>query len=191
MTLDRRAMLAASIGLGAATAAAAAPSTKQGKPVGEAFRDIAHDIVAGLKPNATLDQTAALQTAIDSAAERGAPVVLPAGTFRIGDLRLRAGTKLIGQARTTILEFVGGDAFITADKADGLVVSGLVLDGAYKTTLEERGDGLLSITRARDIQIEDLEIRHGAQIGISLTSCSGRINNNKLHAVLDAGIKEP
>ena len=189
MTFDRRVVLAASLGLGAATAAAAAPDVKKGATLRDAFRDIAHDIVAGVRPNASQDQTTVLQAAIDLAAEKGVPVVLPPGTIRVGDLRLRAGTTLIGHARSTIIEFTGGGAFITGDKADGLVLRGLILDGAYKTTLEDRGEGLLTLSRSRDIVIEDVEVRHSARIGISLISCSGRVSDNKLHAVLDAGLK--
>ncbi len=189
MTLDRRTVLTATLGVGAATAAAAAPAAKKDAALRAAFRDIAHEIVAGVQPNSDRDQTPALQAAIDSASEKGVPVLLPAGTIRVGDLRLRAGTKLIGNARTTILEFTGGDAFITGDKADGLVLRGLVLDGAYKTTLEDRGEGLVTLSRSRDIVIEDVEVRHSARIGISLMSCSGRVSDNKIHAVLDAGLK--
>ncbi len=192
MTIDRRALLAASLGIGAATAATAAtaaPDGKKGGALREAFGDIADKIAAGVQPNSSADQTAALQSVIDSAAAKGTPVLLPAGTIRVSDLRLRAGTKLIGNARSTVLEFTGGDAFITADKADALVLRGLVLDGAYKTILGERGEGLLALSRSRDIVIEDLEVRHSARIGISLISCSGRVSGNKIHAVLDAGLK--
>ena len=194
MTLDRRTVIAASLGaaslgIGAATAANAAPDAKKGSALRDTFREIAHEILAGVQANSAQDQTAALQAAIDSAAEKGVPVVLPSGTIRVGDLRLRAGTKLIGHARSTTLEFTGGHAFISGDKADGLVLRGLVLDGAYKTTLEDRGEGLLTLSRSRDIVIEDVEVRHSARIGVSLISCSGRISENKLHAILDAGIK--
>ena len=182
-------LIAASLGIGAATAANAAPETKKGAALRDAFRGIANDILAGVQPNSAQDQTAALQAAINSAADKGVPVVLPAGTIRVSDLRLRAGTKLIGHARSTVLEFTGGDAFITGDKADGLVLRGLVLDGAYKTFLEDRGEGLLTLSRSRDIVIEDVEVRHSARIGISLISCSGRVSENKFHAILDAGIK--
>ena len=190
MTLDRRTILTATLGIGAVTAtAAAAPAVKKDSVLGEAFGGIADKIVAGVQPNSSKDQTTALQSAIDAASEKGMPVILPAGTIRVADLRLRAGTKLIGQARSTVLEFTGGDAFITGDKADGVVLRGLVIDGAYRATLEERGEGLIAFSRSRDIVIEDVEVRHSARIGVSLISCSGRAVDNKIHAVLDAGLK--
>ena len=62
MTLDRRTVIAASLGaaslgIGAATAANAAPNTKKGSALRDAFRDIAHDILAGVQPNSTQDHT--------------------------------------------------------------------------------------------------------------------------------------
>ena len=188
MSVNRRSMIAASLGLGAATAAAAAHAAEP-KPLRDTFRQLAHDIVPGLQPNVPDDQTALLQTAIDAAASKDVPLALPPGVYRVSDLRLRSGTRIIGAARTTTLQFAGGAAFITADKADGLVLQSLVIDGAFQTFNEERGEGLLNVANSKDIVIDDCEIRNSAKGGLSVLSCSGRVRNTTIADALDFGLK--
>lgn len=194
MTVDRRSLLAASFGLGAAAATSAAmaaepsPSSKQ-KTLRQAFRDIGERVMGELKPGSAEDQTAVLQGLIDEAAAKEQAVLLPEGTFIVSGLRLRAGTCLIGQSRRTVLTFAGGPAFVTADQADGLVLSGITFDGAYKALDPERGSGLLSIANGRGIAIDDIAIRNSALGGLSLTACSGRVENVMVADVLDFGIK--
>jgi uncharacterized secreted repeat protein (TIGR03808 family) len=146
-------------------------------------------ISPNLVPDDGRDQTASLQAAIDTAAEKDIPLVLPPGKFIVSDLRLRAGTGLIGTARTTTLAFAGGAAFVTADKADGLVLDGLTLEGAYKAFDVSRGDGLITITRCKHVRLVDLDIRNSVGIGLWLVECAGRINGISISSVLDAGLK--
>ena len=186
MSHDRRSILAAGLGLSATVGAAHAAEKTT---LRDAFRQIAHDIVPGLQPDADHDQTPLLQTAIDAAAEKNAPLVLPPGTYRVGDLRLRPGTKLIGASRATTLQFSGGAAFITADKSDGIVLQGLTLDGAFLPLDESRGEGLLTLSRCRGLVLDDLDIRHSAKTGISLIGCAGRVSHVTIADVLDAGLK--
>ena len=187
MTFDRRSVLAAGLGLGAASASAHAGSAKPAAR--DAFRQLAHDIVLGLEPNAARDQTALLQSAIDTAAQKDVPLVLPPGTFRVSDLRLHAGTRLIGANGSTVLQFAGGAAFITAGKADGLMIDGIVLDGGFQTFDAARGDALLSITDSKAVSINTLTVRNSAKGGMSLTRCSGRVTNTTISDTLDFGLK--
>ncbi|NOT70300.1 MAG: TIGR03808 family TAT-translocated repetitive protein [Hyphomicrobium sp.] len=186
MTFDRRSILAASLGLGAATAAAHAGQIKAPR---EAAAAVTPANAPTLQPDAAHDQTAILQAAIDAAAAKDVPLVLPPGTFRVSDLRLRAGTRLLGASRTTVLQFAGGDAFVTADKADGLVLQGLVFDGAFQTFNDARGEGLLTIANAKGLAIDDIEIRNSARGGLSLIACAGRVSNITISDMLDFGIK--
>src|SRR4029078_12413887 len=140
MTLDRRSLIGVGLGLGAvATAARATESGPAPRAACAVSLDLSpHDTRApsarslDLAPDDNRDQTPALQAAIDTAAEKDIPLVLPPGKFIVSDLRLRACTRLTGTARTTTLVFAGGAAFVTADKTDGLVLDGISLDGAYK-----------------------------------------------------------
>ena len=186
MTFDRRSLLTAGAGLGAAAVAANAGEIKTPR---DAFRGLAHDVVPGLEPNADRDQTALLQAAIDAAASRDVPLVLPPGVFRVSDLRLRSSTRLIGQSCTTLLQFSGGAAFVTADKADGLTVQGVVLDGAFKAFDAARGEGMLTVYNSKNVRIGDIEIRNSARGGLSLAGCSGRISHTSISDALDFGLK--
>ena len=188
MTVNRRSLLAAGAGLGAAGAAQTARAGEKA-PQRDALRQISHEIAAGLVPNTGRNLSAELQAAIDTAADKDVPLVLPPGRFIVSDLRLRAGTRLIGAARTTVLEFSGGPAFITADRADGIRLQGLVIDGAFKAHDATRGEGLVSLSRASGIVIDDCEIRQGARSGLVLTACAGRVTNSTMTSMLDAGLK--
>ncbi len=182
MSVNRRSLISASLGLGAAAATAQAANAN---PAGM----IISGDLTGLLPNGPHDQTAILQLAIDAAAGKGVPVVLPSGTIRVSDLRLRSGTRLIGAEGTTILQFVGGEAFITADKADGLVIDSIMLDGTFQAFADARGEALLNITNSRNITINGVEIRNSAKGGLSLTTSSGRITGSKICDVLDFALK--
>ena len=189
MPVNRRSMIAATLGLGAAATVAKAGPSQDKKSLREAFQQVAHDIVPALQPNAVHDQTSILQAIIDDAAEKDMPVVLPSGVLRVSDLRLRAGTRLIGQARSTVLEFAGGAAFVTADKADRLVLRGVVFDGAFKAFEEGRGEGLVTISRSTGIRIDDIEIRNSARSGLQVIASSGRITGSDVRDALNVGIK--
>lgn len=141
-----------------------------------------------LVPNAAFDQSAQLQAAIDAAAETKTPVLLPAGTFRITDLRLRAGTILLGAHGATTLIFMGGSACVTADLAEDLVLRDLVIDGAFSSFDTERGDGLLSISHSKRVIIDNIEIRNSVHSGLSLVGVSGRIENCTIRDVHDVGV---
>ncbi len=186
MSLDRRSIIGAGLGLGVAVTAARATESRSSP---RTFAANAIEFSPGLVPDAANDQSALLQAAIDTAAEKGAPLVLPPGKFIVSDVRLRPGTRLIGTARAATLVFAGGPAFITADKADGVVLDGLALDGAYKPFDIVRGDGLVTLSRSKDVRLVDLDIRNSTGIGLSLLGCSGRVNGVEISSVLDAGLK--
>ncbi|HET6390493.1 TIGR03808 family TAT-translocated repetitive protein [Hyphomicrobium sp.] len=185
MTIDRRLVLGAGLTFSAAATAAQA-AEKAAKAAGETSPK---NLAARLVPNITLDQTAFLQAAIDAAAREDMPVILPPGTFLIGGLKLRAGTRLIGNARTSILAFNGGDTFVTAEDAHGLVVDGVVFDCSYKPFDQTRADGALAISRSNDIRLIDLDVRNSAGNGVSLFSCSGQVSGVTITGALDAGLK--
>lgn len=190
MPLDRRSVLSAGLGAGLGLSAAAAhagPRTER-----DAARLAAAELPSaaelGLKAGAAHDQSAALQAAIDQAAGRGAPLLLPPGRFRTGMLQLRPGTRLLGAARTTTLEFIGGPAFLTGE-GDGITLQGLVLDGAYQRLDPEQADGLLSLKKARAMTLRDLEVSRSVSNGISLQGCAGSVSDCTVTAALQAGIR--
>jgi uncharacterized secreted repeat protein (TIGR03808 family) len=183
MPLDRRVVLSASLGAGlAATVANAGPRQRVGEIEGAAAA-----AELGLVAGAEHDQTAPLQAAIDAAAKRGAPLVLPPGRFRVGALILPDRARLIGTARTTTLVFIGGSQFLTADGAGDIVIDGLVLDGAYGALAG--ADALLSLTHCRNMTLRGLDVTRSAANAIALTGCSGSLSDCTVTAALEAGIR--
>ncbi len=180
MTLDRRNVLSAGIAAGLA----AGVSTAGARTAQARTRDAATGS-ASLAPGSATDQTAALQAALDAATGRGAPLELPAGRYRVGALELRAGARIIGAAGATTLEFTGGGAFITADQADGLLLEGLVLDGAYQAL----DDGLVSIRNSRGVRLRQLTLTRSVANGISLVACAGSVSDCTITSVMQTAIR--
>ncbi len=142
-----------------------------------------------LVPGSSVDQGPVLQAALDEAVSRGAPLELPAGRYRVGAIELRAGARLIGAAGATTLEFAGGGAFITADHADGIVLEGLVLDGAYQALDDGRADGLVSLRNCHGVRLRQLTVTRSPANGISLIACSGSVADCKVAQVMQAAIR--
>jgi len=193
MPIDRRSILSAGLGAGigvglsgVAAAADAGPRSKR-----EAARVAAAEVPAadelGLKPGSAQDQSAALQALIDEAANRGAPLLLPPGRFRTGRLQLRPGTRLVGSARSTTLEFIGGAAFLVGE-GDGIGLEGLVLDGAYQTLDDGQATGLVSLKKSRGILLRDLEVVRSIANGFTLEGCAGGVSDCTVTGALMAGI---
>ncbi len=115
MALDRRSVLTA--GLGAGLGAGLAATTANAGPRGEgevarrASAALPSAAELGLEPGADHDQSGVLQAAIDEAANRGAPLQLPPGRFRVAAVQLRPGVRIVGAAGMTTLEFTGGSSF--------------------------------------------------------------------------------
>lgn len=192
MPLDRRSVLSAglSAGLGvglAAGAANAGPRDERSGTHASGTRPSAAEL--GLEAGGAHDQATALQAAIDEAANRGTPLELPPGRFRTGTLKLRPGVRLIGAARTTALEFIGGGEFLVADGADGIVLEGLVLDGAYQTLSQDDDNGLVVLRNCQSIRLRDLEVMRSAGNGLSLKGCAGSVADCTVTTAIQTGIR--
>src|ERR1700760_839340 len=66
----------------------------------------------GLRSGSPDDQTRILQRAIDDAARTQAPLAIPPGVYRIGQLRLPNGAQLVGVRGATRLIFIGGASLV-------------------------------------------------------------------------------
>jgi len=94
------------------------------------------------------DETAAIQKAIDAAAETGGTVFLPAGSYACSTLRMRPHVGLLGHPTWSYRDFGGAVLRLVDDAASclldltgalGATVNGLCLDGA------KLGDGVHGI----------------------------------------------
>jgi uncharacterized secreted repeat protein (TIGR03808 family) len=180
MDLNRRHLLGAS----AAGALAMTPDAARTAPLTSTLgRDATQ---YGVRPNASEDQTRALQHAIDEATRLQSPLALPPGVYRTGTLRLSRGTQLVGVRGATKLVFTGGATMLLAEGADGLGLSGITLDGGGIPLPARRG--LIHCLAGRDVRINDCEITGSGGSGIWLEQVSGDISGNIIARAATTGI---
>src|SRR6202163_1341282 len=160
MSLDRRRLFAALAG----AAAPALARDIQGRSAIDAT-------TLGLRPNASDDQSKALQHAIDQAAAAGTVLHLPAGFYRAGALQLPSHAAIAGIAGLTRIVMAGGPSMISATGSDNIALSGLILDGASIPLPERRG--LVHLTQGSALRIADCEIVGAGRNGMTLEAMDG------------------
>ena len=101
----------------------------------------------GARGDGVADDTAAIQTAIDSLPAGGGRVVVPHGTYLVKTIRIKGGTTLVGSGRGTVL--LGAGAVLNAT-GRGVRIADLVVDG--NKGADAGGMGLLS--DASDLVVE-------------------------------------
>ncbi len=184
MHLDRRDLLRLSAASGAVAAGAASSQAAQPPtPTSALGLDVTH---FGVRPGSADDQSAALQRAIDTAAGKRAPLAFPPGSYRAGDLKLPAGAQLVGVRGASRLVLGQGPTLIEARGADGLTLTGLVLDGGRKPLPERQG--LVHVAQAADIRITDCEITGSGGHGILLEQAAGEISGTAVTDTADVAI---
>ena len=173
MDIDRRHIIGASAA-GVAGALAMPVNATRAAPLTSALgRDATH---YGVKPNSSDDQTRALQRAIDESARAQAPLALPPGIYRSGELRLALGSQIVGVRGATTLRFIGGTSLVSSESADHIGLSNLTLDGGGIAMPTRRG--LIHCLGGRDVRITDCEITGSGRNGIWLETVAGEISGN-------------
>jgi putative cofactor-binding repeat protein len=119
-----------------------------------------------------VSQTATLQQALNQAAASGTPLFLPAGIYKTGTLTLEPGTHVHGVPGRTILESEGR-AILSATRADGVHLTGLVLDGGALPL--EKNDALLAVAGATELDVSDCRFLNSGGNGVNLHEAAGRI----------------
>jgi len=181
--LDRRRLLALTVATGTLTAtdALAAPS-----PNASLTALGVNAIYLGVVPGSPDDQSGVLQRAIDRAAGAGVPLVLPPGIYRAGNLKLPAGTRLIGLRGATRLVMTEGPSLVSTNDADHVTLTGLAFEGGTRPLPE--GRGLIHLTLGRGIRIEHCDIVGARGDGIVLSQIEGEIVGNSVVGVSGAAI---
>jgi uncharacterized secreted repeat protein (TIGR03808 family) len=181
MPITRRHCLA--IGAVSAFSGALTPARAAPLPVSALGLDAAQ---FGLRAGSPDDQSRTLQRAIDEAARSQVPLVIAPGTYRVGALKLPAGTHLTGARGATKLAFTDGPSLIEATGADRVTLSGLVLDGLRRRL--PQGRGLIHIAQARNLRIADCVIQSAGSDGIHCTAVDGEISGTTIADSVDAAL---
>lgn len=188
MVLDRRQMMIGGVGAGAALAATAGPRAAPAHaansgPGGTSVTDY------GIHPGTNADQTARFQAAIDDAAKSGQVLHVPAGEYRIGDLRLGSNTLISGVPGVSVLKVASGSRGLAARSAQNIRLSGLVLDGSGNAPEGDGNDSaLLYADDVTGIYLTACKVTGSRTNGISLNASSGQISDCEVEDVALTGI---
>ncbi|MEP3303642.1 MAG: TIGR03808 family TAT-translocated repetitive protein, partial [Roseibium sp.] len=143
----------------------------------------------GLVPNASDDQTALFQNAINRAVEKGRALFLPAGNYPVANLRFPSGTLIVGvPGRTRLIYQGGGGLLATAEGVSNVSLSGLTFDGANRS-IGGHTEGLLHFVGVRELSLTDSSIVGSAQSGVVADRCSGRISGCIITGAAEAAIR--
>jgi len=181
MNLDRRRLFAALAG--AATAGVTTPALARGE-TDRALRSGIDAAAFGLRPNASDDQSKALQRAIDRAASDGAVLQLRAGTYLAGGLQLPTNAAIAGVGGATRIVMLGGPSMLMSTGSDHVSLSGLIFDGANIPLPERRG--LVHLTQGHALRISNCEIVNAGRNGIALEAIDGDVSGNTISAADNA-----
>jgi uncharacterized secreted repeat protein (TIGR03808 family) len=140
----------------------------------------------GLRPGSSDDQSRALQRALDEAARTRVPLALAGGIYLVGNIKLPAGAQLIGVRGATKLMLGNGPSLLSAENADQVTLSGLVLDGLRRRLPERRG--LVHVEKARGLKISDCEIVSAGGNAIHCVAAEGQIVDTAISDSAEAAI---
>ena len=179
MTINRRRLLTGAAALPGAALIAAASDPALAAQALDAGQ-------LGVRAGAGEDQSAVLQRAIDKAASTHTPLALGPGVYKAGDLKLPAGTQIVGVRGATRLVFTRGPSLFSSDHADNVTLTGLILDGAGNALPERRG--LLHLAAGRSVRIADCEVLRSGKNGIVFERIEGLIVGTTVAEAADTAI---
>ena len=187
MQISRRALLAtACFGTIAAQAAptlAQQSRTPRATPLGALGID-ATDF--GLRAGAAEDQSRRLQQALGEAAKRGAPLLLPPGRFRLSQVALPEGARLIGVPGATQLVAAAAGPILKATNIRRAALSGVLFDGGDIPTGQR--SGLVSADDVADLDIDDCAFTDAGSVGLVLQRCAGSVNSCRFRNMRDSAL---
>src|SRR5690606_37055715 len=125
----------------------------------------------GVRPGPPEDRSKALQRAIDKTASSRTPPWLQPGGYSDRGLQLLAGAQLAGVREQTRFVLAHGSALFSAEHAEAITLSGLVLDGDGKPLPPRHG--LVQLEDVRALRITDCSILRAGGDGIALMQCDG------------------
>jgi uncharacterized secreted repeat protein (TIGR03808 family) len=99
----------------------------------------------GVDADGVGDQTAALQRAIDEISKSGHPVLIPAGRYLTGPLRIPARCAIAGGPGAMFVSARPGEPVFDASANEALHISGLVFDGAAQGKPRGQSRALIAI----------------------------------------------
>jgi uncharacterized secreted repeat protein (TIGR03808 family) len=181
--MHRRTFLSAALGT-----AALAPTAANASYAPAMLRGSIDANERGLVAGAAQDQGRLLQKLLVDAAKEDRPLFVPPGRYLISNVILPSRARLAGVAGATEFAFAGNGHMLSAENAERIELSGLVIDGKGEA-LADYVPGLLYIAQSQAVTIERCEIRGSSKAGIALDRSAGRIERITVGSARDAGIR--
>lgn len=179
-----RRLFLSSIGLGAA----AVPALGAGTPVLNVDLRGAIDASAhGVRPGGDDRKSKAFGKLLRDAAAKNLPVFLPPGDYHVSNIELPANTQLTGVPGATRILYGGGGHLFAGQDVNSVILENLVIDGGNRW-LDDTVQGLLHLGGAREVRIENCEIKGSAKSALYLERCGGRIERNRISGAADFAV---
>ncbi|RST85201.1 TIGR03808 family TAT-translocated repetitive protein, partial [Aquibium carbonis] len=144
-------------------------------------------VAFGLRPGGFDDQGQALSRLLKAAAERDAPVALPAGTFVVSNVVLPRRLVLSGVSGATRLVYGGGGHLLACDGAEHIELTGLVLDGADRR-LAEGVQATLDLRGVARLVVDGCTFIGSGRSAVSLAGCGGRVTRSTISGAANVGL---
>ena len=141
----------------------------------------------GVRPGAPDDQSKAFAKMLQRAADRDAPVYLPAGTYVVSNLALPRYVRLSGVPGATRIVYGGDGHLMMAEDAAHIELTGLVIDGANRW-IGDHAKGIVDFRRVEHAVIDNCQIVGSGKYGIAFERVGGRIERSTVSGASDAGI---
>jgi uncharacterized secreted repeat protein (TIGR03808 family) len=109
--------------------------------------------------------------------------MLAPGVYRAGGLTLPAGANLAGIRGATRLILTQGPSLLSAEHADTVSLSGLMLDGGGRTLAQ--GRALVHFDDVKAVRIAECEIAGAGGNGVTLQSCDGEVTHSVITGAAD------
>jgi len=183
MTLSRRSLMAAGLFGAASLRLPAQAQPRPPSPLGQLGLDATQ---FGLLPGAAEDQSQRLKAALAEAARRCAPLLLPPGRYRVAQIALPEGARLIGIPGETRLVTADGGPVLVARHLARASLTGLVLDGLDIPAPQR--SALLAAEGVGEIAISELTFANAGSVGLTLNRCGGRIATTSFRKMRDAAL---
>lgn len=140
----------------------------------------------GLRAGAAEDQSRRLQQALAEAERRGAPLLLPPGRYRLSQVVLPEGARLVGVPGATQLLAAAPGPILRAARIGRAALSGLTFDGG-DMPLAQRS-GLISADDVTALDIDDCEFANAGSVGLVLQRCAGSVTSSRFRNMRDSAL---
>ena len=140
---------------------------------------------AGLRPG-PVEQSRALQRAIDRAAREGRPLTLGPGLYRAAGLSLPDGTVIVGAGEATRLELSGPGFLLSAKGAARIGLRGLLLDGSNYSAGAQTG--VVQASGVGQLTLDEVAVVDAGDSAIALERTGGAIRACRIENARQAAV---